>query len=346
MRKERSMISRFKNTFVLALLAGFLFFSCNQDSIFYDISKEIEPKDPLIPGGPTNIVVSNNVIYAASIGSSRVYSYKDSWSVPYSVSGGIRQLAATTSHVYAITSDTLYQLDVPGASASPGGNNLQTVYGAGDRVFVGTGTGSNSVVCYSDTSTLSLVTLDSTISGLLKGAVIEGTDYYIATTSGIYKISGNTVSIPLSGNFMGIIKTDTYISAITENGSLYYFEPASFPSTVVSLDSLGGIYTGAMATYTQPGETNPSLLLLGVYSSPYGYREVSLDNTGKPSGGAQTPGSGAGSSIKDKAKYEASIAKHAVYSICQVSTSPPIIFASTYQNGLWSLRGDEWNAEE
>jgi hypothetical protein len=97
------------------------------------------------------------------------------------------------------------------------------------------------------------------------------------------------------------------------------------------------------------------LLLLGIQSTgsySKGYREISLvpagePDAGKPTGGVRTPGTSEVSSVKqdDKKKYDASIARYSVYYILQVP-GEPVVFASTANNGLQSLKDGLWNAEE
>jgi hypothetical protein len=355
MRKQAGMTIRLKNALALALFSGLLFFSCNQDSIFYDISNESEPIEPRIKGSPTNIVELGGTMYAASIESSRIHGFTGWW-YSFRVPGSIHQLAATGNHFYAILgNNTLYQ--VFGPLTIPGGT-LQSVYGAGNRVFVGIGPGKGpySVAAYNDSSTLTKITLTGDpISGLLKGVAWDGgTNYFVATTDpergggGVYWIdSSNQVKQRLfSDNVMGIIHVGNYIIAITSNGTLYYFDHTT-PESYLS-SPLGGNYTGAMCSWSPNGTGTPSLLLLGVGggSSDLGYREVALDTTtGKPTSGAAIPGSSSPSTVQNKPKYEASLGKHAVYSIRQVPNSP-VIFASTAKDGLWSLRNDRWNGEE
>ncbi|MDR1566355.1 MAG: hypothetical protein LBS48_03600, partial [Treponema sp.] len=79
-----------------------------------------------------------------------------------------------------------------------------------------------------------------------------------------------------------------------------------------------------------------------------------LDSDGKlVNSNVYTPGSRSPSSVStsNKSGYEASIARYSVYSILQVPEevepkNPPVIFAATANNGLQSLRGGSWNAEE
>jgi hypothetical protein len=364
MRKLTGMITRLRNSLALALLAALLFFSCNQDSIFFDLSSEIEPVDPRIEGSPANIVYtgSNDNVYAASIGSSKVYQYAGGWSTPYSVPGGISQLAATEDHLYAISrNNTLYQVDT-NVSKVPGGR-LQSVYAAGEMVFVGIGPGAGpySVAAYNDN--LNPVSLTG-VNGLLQGAAWNGDistpKYFIATKGGgIYQIDHSTGSVlshfAPGQNFMGIICVGKYIIAITNNGTLYSFDHTQSSLSISSPVSLGDqYYTGAMCFWTsKPSGTDPpELLLLGFRGTgrTHGYREIRLDSTsgdeGKPIGGAATPGGGPpGSSVNNRNRYQSSIEKHAVYSILQVPKSS-VIFASTAKDGLWSLRNDQWNAEE
>jgi hypothetical protein len=250
----------------------------------------------------------------------------------------------------------LYQYD-PGtnstASVGVPGGKLQSVYAANDRVFVGRGDGAGpySVVCYNES--LVLAPPNGNIGGLLKGAAYGSNSYFIATSGaggGIYQIdSSNTVKPIVTGqNVMGIICVVDYIIGITNNGTLYYFDHTSpIPTSVPSL-SLGGMYTGAICSWKPVGAGSETLLLLGVRGSSmtHGYREVTLISTGKPDGGVRTPGdTPSNSTVQNKARYQAAIGKHAVYSIRQVPGSP-VIFASTAKDGLWSLRNDQWNGEE
>jgi hypothetical protein len=173
--------------------------------------------------------------------------------------------------------------------------------------------------------------------------VWDDTDYYIATSAGIYKIdSSNSVTSLVTGNFKGIIRVGSppySIIAVTKNGTLYWYDTSSF----IKLYEVGADCTGAICSWNDGVSTR--LLLLGIIgsSSTRGYREVDLDSSWKPTGGGRTPGTGSPSTVQSKPKYDAAIGKRPVYSIRQV---PGSIFASTYKDGLWSLRGDQWNAED
>jgi hypothetical protein len=274
---------------------------------------------------------------------------------------GINQLAGTTTHLYAILdNNTLYQVDTNTVINITGGM-FQSVYGAGSRVFVGAGPGAGpyTLFCYDENS--GPVSLAG-IGGLLKGAVSAGNNYFIATSGvggGIYRIdpSDNVTALVTGQNVMGIIRAGSYIIAITNNGLLYYFD-SSLPSNI-NFYPLGETYTGAMCSWRSysSGTWGPeTLLLLGIRSTSmtHGYREIGLDPlNGRPAGGAVIPGSGSPSSVLSRARYEAAVGKHAVFSILQVPQavepmpgSQPVIFASTAKDGLWSLRNDQWNGED
>jgi hypothetical protein len=74
---------------------------CAQDSIFYNISNEIIPKDPTIPGSPTKILRIGKELYVAS---GRIFKYANS-------SGGWRALDTTPSGFVADISFTKDKVD-------------------------------------------------------------------------------------------------------------------------------------------------------------------------------------------------------------------------------------------
>jgi hypothetical protein len=160
------------------------------------------------------------------------------------------------------------------------------------------------------------------------------------------------------------------ITAVTRNGQILLYDGSTKFDVI---DSDGSNYTGGMSIWMENVRTSAegvspetwewksTLLLLGVQSrSSYskGYREISLDSAGKPTAGVRVPGSRNPSSVttEDRKKYDASLARYSVFYLLQVpgaveahSNTPgwqPVIFASTANNGLQSLRDGLWNAEE
>lgn len=158
------------------------------------------------------------------------------------------------------------------------------------------------------------------------------------------------------------------------SGGYVYITPN--PDTTAGLPlfgsaSVGSRFTGGMGIWSQYDSDSdtwkPALLLMGTRnlsnSQTQGYREMVLNPDGTPSFSVKSTGTtsaGAPSSVSSQPKYDASLGIHAVEAIIQVPnevvpypdmTLPenegwhPLIFASTSQNGLWSYRGNEWNAE-
>jgi len=110
----------------IALAASILLlFSCNQSPLFYNISKETPPKDPVVAGTPSKIVESSvsgaPKLYVAN---GRVWEYDGStWKqTAGQPSGDFKEVAATTG-----TGAALYALSVEGTGcgnrrlASPAG---------------------------------------------------------------------------------------------------------------------------------------------------------------------------------------------------------------------------------
>jgi hypothetical protein len=152
----------------------------------------------------------------------------------------------------------------------------------------------------------------------------------------------------VNANATGIINVNDAITAVTWNGQILCYDGSSF----TEFSSGGPRYTGGMSIWNDG--TDDKLLLLGVQDAgnyKRGYREISLDASFQPdliNRSIRTPGDIELSSVKpeDRKKYEASIARYSVYHILQVPGGSSVVFASTANNGLQSLKGGLWNAEE
>ena len=370
----------------LALL--FFFFSCSQDSLFYDISHEPEPKDPLIPGSPTNITLVGNRLYVGTRMGNRIFCYSNvagnlQWSTISLPTGSLGELASDDTYLYAlifpsgdpIRASAIRRYDVQAGSwdtnYTVSGYSIQSLYGAGGRIFAGgqyQGNRQNFVLMYLDTALNSLSVIRYGTS-LLKGAAIDGrgTIYLATMGDGIFAFNENTletsqVSGTANANMNGIINVGGSIVAVTGAGEIYTDSQGSFTNITG-----GANYTGALCLWLDPkNQWKPSLLLLGIRgrgsSLSHGYQEMVLSN-GRPTFEIKSTGDGSPTSVKNKAKYSASIGTHPVISILQVPDSSaggplnylayseipgwePPIFASTSKDGLWSYRDGEWNAEE
>jgi hypothetical protein len=364
-----------KSLMLFLPLFSFAFVSCNQDPIFYNISNEVAPIPPRIEGLTTDIVELGGSLYVASMGSGNIHQYADDtkgWDTapPTNPGGTIRGLAATSTHLYALTfggidpsGSKLMKKSADALSADVEWtmvaeiSYMQKVYAAGDRVFVWAGTNPNAgTFYYEDNDTLKIIPKSI---GMLNGAVKRGDGYFLACSDGIYtytlggtpeKVTDGTITI------MGIINVENRIVAAGRN-SLYYNandSPDNFIST-----SLGFICTGAMGLWKDTGGNN-ALLLLGVQNlsssnTEHGYREIILNKGELDIGNltARQPGQAAPSSISNYGQYHSSIGTHPVVAIRQFSPAGTdgngILFAGTSRDGLWSYRdrgdGIQWNAE-
>jgi hypothetical protein len=357
------------------LLAGFLclaLVSCSQDSLFYQISNETAPKEPLIRGGPSQIVVHSSALYVA-----RKYIYKYEYD---SVSkyrwerfepttppdGDVIDIASAGTSLFVLTmknwdaySMKLWKSDDGGGTWAPVANgtgyNLENIYGGGNTLFAGafTGTSSRSYgVLYYDS--INLVSCTG-VTGRLAGAAQIGSTYYVAAGSTVYSgtsLTSLSAVTPASfpGSIAGIIEVGGKIAVATVNGHLYQGGGVSFTRH----GSFGGDFTGALTVFYETDGITPKFLLLGTESDSsyytYGYREVSINGSGELTGGFNEPGEG-NSSIANRPRYRASLGRRVIRSIIQtpraIDTNQPL-FASTQSQGLWRYyrSKEEWNADD
>jgi hypothetical protein len=253
------------------------------------------------------------------------------------------------------------------------GYSIQTIFGAGNKIFIGGQHQNNHqdfAILFLEQKLNSFTVIKYGIS-LLMGAAqnTSGTIYLATAGSGMFIFNENSLdTTPVRGtdqaNLSGIINVGDYIVAVSADGTIYSDISASgrFRNANVGLN-----FTGAMCVWLdRKSQWRPSLLLLGIRgggnSLTHGYREMVLDN-GKPTFNIKSPGDDSPTSVVNKAKYAASIGTHPVEFIMQIpdansggplsysnftsdSSWEPPIFASTAKSGLWSYRKGEWNAEE
>jgi len=349
------------------------------DPIFYTISWEVEPKEPLIKGSPTNFALFNDAVYVASGNGLWKYDKAKKWK-KNNLGENILQIASTADFLYVLcfedtTSDiktTIKQMDASGTltnvSVDTGAYiNIQNIYSVSDTLFISASAATSYAVFYYNNSGQGQLAL-----GELSGAASNGTDYFICTKQGgIFCIDGGTftsVPVPLpegtNETFMGIISLEddaaaATIVSIARNGVLYSVNNTGASKLVVSFN--GRLATGALAIYRVNDE--PKLLLAGrqdllgytVDSGyTYGYLEVELDVTGiKTGSNFIEPGESSPSSIYgENALFKTTIGKYPVNSIFQTPyeiDNEMTLFASTQKNGVWSYRDIDgkwqWNAE-
>ena len=269
-----------------------------------------------------------------------------------------------------------------GVEISVPGYSIQSLFCTDDTVFAGCQVNSDRqsyaiMYCDLDLSSSPLISGTSLLTGVAKGPVIT----LLATLGGgVLKFDGSSTSLIPQTNtagklLRGIIYTGdtvgTYVAVGNDtdgSGSVYQSDTGD-DFTVIST---GPTFTGALSVWKKydegAGIWQPALLLLGIHgqltSLTHGYREMLLDTTGNVISGIKNPGSGTPTSVTSQAKYDASLGVNPVEAILQVpdiseggpldyagaiaqdpSWQPPM-FASTAQNGVWSYRSEQWNAED
>ncbi|MDR0451523.1 MAG: hypothetical protein LBH15_00600, partial [Treponema sp.] len=139
----------------LPLAAALFFASCSQDDIFYQVEYETKLRDPLIEGGPGQLVKFNDALYVAS---GSVWTYPDSgggWRKMSPQPPGIKilDIAATTKYLYAVTNNGVSLGDSGYWRLEKGGSEWKSVqrpshpypnaiYGTDDTLFVAAASGS------------------------------------------------------------------------------------------------------------------------------------------------------------------------------------------------------------
>jgi hypothetical protein len=339
----------------LLLLTLFTFAAC-RDPIFQSIASEQSPKEARIKS-PTNMVLFERkgvpALFVASGASLHWYAKtggKAGWDndayKTEALKGVIRHLAATDTYLYALTDGGLKRIgktDSEWTEIGPEDTKLQTVFAAGNKVFV------SRLIRANDTSIYDILALNDgqtslTISKpegenlLLTGAVKYGENYYLSTRNGIYFSPSGADSWSLVPNsekqFDAMIGLQTGEPvAIAHDGILYKVNY----SGLLQLAAMDSPATSALALW----QGSTSLLLAGRFGevNSRGYRELAAG------GGFNEPSH----SVSDNSQYKSSIGKEHINYLLQVpavidSTMP--LFAATANKGLYSCRNKVWNVEE
>lgn len=353
-----------KNTFLLpcyAVFTGFLvlaagFSACDQSAIFYAISNEVEPKDPLIKGSPSKMVTFNGKSYVSN--KYRLWDYDgSSWHKSWQPGDYIFDIAASSDALYAITGRDLpseLKKSTDGQNwvplDSPSGKTPQSIFGAEDTLYACfSDTDGNYSIYYDNSSTLSPLDMGTSLGreGFLRGAVqVDGT-YYLATVdAGIFHAddpAGPFINAADTGdkNITGVITVGSEILAVGSEGHLIRGDSTNF--TITENDDYS--FSGALTLWPHSA---PTLLLLGGtrINLHHGYKEIKLDTGALPGSiEIKEPGEISPSSVDNKEKYSGSLGIRVVNHLHQVPYGDGTLFASTQMDGLWSYR-NEWNAEE
>jgi len=365
----------FKILFIFSIV--FFFSSCN-DPIFYTVFQETPILKPYIDGSPTNFAEFNYSLYVAS--GKKIFKYNGSWSEYTKLSDRVVTLAATSSSLYAryLQNDTGNgRIRNVSSGATLSLSNVQSIHAVNNVLFasVRTSAGDASTASYdiyykkeADADYTGTISLKKTDSRLVGVAYINP-NYYLCTTSGIYKTTSSFTPATLiqepSGEFTGMINLNSnYAAAISRSGKIYEIDASGIKIVIDTEFNNNRESTGALAVwYKENTDTYPTLLLAGrkdisyTTSSGYtnGYVEITLDTaTGEISGSSfNEPGLNSPSSINDNDRYVSSLGKQPVNHIIQTpkDVDPNMrLFASTQKEGVWSYRdrgeGLRWNAEQ
>lgn len=371
------------------LLAALSFASCDQSAIFYDISNETKPKDPIIPGSPSRMVMFNSKMWVSN---GTLYSFDGSgWTKERSPTGGtIRSLAVAGGRLYALTIDggsttrtRIWRTDdganwtaiTIGASAS-NYSFLESLYAAGasgsETLFIGAHVPAGEAdpvtaygVLYVDGTSIEAVGSMTGLAakdaaGALIGAAWDGARYYLATTmDGIFSsAAANSGYAIVAGTankdylLSGLIAVGSTVVAVGRGEVILYGSSAGFAAQ--SFSSKDTIFTGALAVWDDGDAANgsPDLLLAGIdeddNSYVFGYKEIKLTAGAFPSPPVlKNPGEGSPTTVSDEDTYDSTLGQVAVNHLFQYNSGGTrILFASTFSEGLWSYRDEEWNAED
>jgi hypothetical protein len=196
---------------------------CAQDSIFYNISNEIVPKDPAIAGSPTKIIKADGEIFVAS---GSIYRYANdsvvwSWQPLESPNPGafVSDISVVDTTLYALTgagsnTEVWKRSDGVNWDPAPISNNtgypsIQAIFGTagitGDnKLFVAAGrpTSGNAekvydyAILYEDAGAFHILKEDTE---KLSGAGKLGSTYYLGTLGkGIFSVPDGSLNDPNS----------------------------------------------------------------------------------------------------------------------------------------------------
>lgn len=253
-------------TLALIAFVSLVLLSCNQDSIFYNLSLEPRPVDPRVPGSPTNLAYANDKIYVGTRMSKTIHCFNGSgWTSMGTIGGSLGELASDGANLYALVFPggnplkssvvKMYDGSAWTEYSTPAGYSIQTIYCAGGVLFAGAQTANyyTYAILQLNAGVLEEVPLGSTTS-LLKGAAESNGIFYFATlNNGVISYNGASAAAitGTSGNITGIIETGGVITAVSSNGRAYTLDPSAGDTEFSLLVSPGTSFTGAMCIWSE-----------------------------------------------------------------------------------------------
>lgn len=344
----------------IALLAMVTIASCDQSSIFYDISNETKPKDPIIPGSPSNMVMFPAGSSKMWISNGRLYMFDGSgWSHQTGPTGTVRSLAVAGSFMYALTidggdgtrthvwrtSDGASWTELTLSASVSSYSLLESIYAAGpagtETLFVGAHIPAGEAdlvtaygILYVNGTTLESVKVGlnpTDAAGALVGAAYDGSTYYLATTkagilasssaaSGYSELGG--VAADKSFLLSGITAIGGTVVAAGRGEHILYGNSTSGFTAKKFSDIM---FIGGMATWDETGDGTPDLLILPIddndSSYTYGYREIALTGGAFPADPfIKAPGNGTPTTVADEDQYDSSLGRKAVRHLFQYNS--------------------------
>jgi hypothetical protein len=330
----------------------------------------------------TDLYVANGRLYKYTEGGTSLPSPpRGTWVSVGQPPGGAKRIAATSSFLYARTGNDIpgsfklyrsadgddWPTTVPAGTTDGGyidfsstGYAPQTIFSANNNVlFIGARKNPEDYALFylDDSALIKLVKLETFTGedapgGTLQGVLYAGTSYYLATfTRGIFQWTG---SLPSSDNSTLNDTTNLITDSNTgekefwsliEAKGKYFAVGSGIWDLMASFASDPLVHGSFKGSVCYPDPVSPTLLLLGTHSD--GYLEVDINSSGDLSNlrgpRFSIPNGSSG-------EYDSMLADEAVnhlYVLNEISeNTDPVIFASTYREGLWSYRNGEWNYED
>ena len=291
------MIKNFINKSFFYFALTFILCTCN-DPVFYAISLEVKPAEPLIKGVPTNFVIYDGCMYVAS--GNNLYKYnkgteqnKASWSMEAQPEGNILKIASTGNYLYALCSTNqnnngktvIKRFDKENSSwLEIGGSfndldKIQDIFEANGILFITASTFSSSAISYTvfyidNSETVNKLIINDT--GEINGIAFNGESYFLSTKDkGVYRIDKDNIGDSallikykdkdgkdVNINFSGIINLQDDVNTIlliTRNGDIYTVKDII---TKIENVSMGKMATGALAIWRENDQSSSSRLLL------------------------------------------------------------------------------------
>jgi len=310
-----------KKTFFYFLLTSIfiMVISCD-DPIFYTVSIQNPPLDPLIKGSPTKFVMFGDNMYVAS-GYNIWYFNGTIWD-SISFSSRVLDIAATGSYLYAAFADSennklWISSDGINGTEKPVDINIQAIFAAGNYLYISARSTDSSTYSHSysvhylqgenDPVSISVIDADDAQRVTINNLAVSGTTVYFCSHGsgssstdmkgkGIFSsAAGSSTATLITGSssisFTGIITLNSgeVVAIARDDGQLYRVTATEV--TILDNVKLGrpSNNMGTLALWTDENNAGNNLLLAGTQditnttstSHTHGYMELILGSAGE-----------------------------------------------------------------